>query len=321
MRKLSILGTGKYVPEKIITNDELSKYVETSDEWISSRTGIRQRHIIKDENTISLALGAAKLAIEDSGVLKEDIDLVIVATVTPENTFPSTSNMLQSQLGLGEIMSFDLNAACSGFVYAIDVANKMMKSGAFKNALIVGSETLTKYVDWSDRNTCVLFGDGAGAVVIGEGSGEIIDCISHSRGDENKFLYGAGVEVREFFNREKPTVGFIEMNGREVFKFATRTVPKAIEEILAKNNLTINDIDKFVCHQANERIIESSAKKLDVSMDKMYVNIHKYGNTSAASVPIALDDAFKEGAVKKGDLICIVAFGGGLTWSSSIIRL
>ncbi len=321
MRKLSILGTGKYVPRKRISNDELAKFVDTSDEWISSRTGIKARHIIEDENTIDLALEAAKLAMADSGVRPEDIDLVIVATVTPENTFPAAANVVQAKLGIGEVMAFDLNAACSGFVYAVDVATKMMQSAAIKNALIIGSETLTKYVDWTDRNTCVLFGDGAGAVVIGDGDGEIIDSISHSRGDLDNHLYGAGVGPREINDPTPSTVGFIEMNGREVFKFATKTVPAAIEELLEKNGYELDDIDMFVCHQANERIIESSAKKLGVSMDKMFVDISEYGNTSAGSVPIALDDAMKQGVIKKGDLIVIVAFGGGFTWSSSLIRL
>lgn len=321
MRKLSILGTGKYVPSRRVTNDDLAKFVETSDEWISSRTGIKARHITEDENTIALALEASKLAIEDSGKSVDEIDLVIVATVTPENTFPAASNVIQAQLGIGNVMAFDLNAACSGFVYAVDVATKMMQTGSFRNALIVGSETLTKYVDWTDRNTCVLFGDGAGAVVIGDGEGEIIDAISHSKGDLDNYLYGGGVPLRPLDSREDAKVGFIEMNGREVFKFATKTVPSAIEELLEKNGYELEDIDMFVCHQANERIIESSAKKLGVSMDKMFVDISEYGNTSAASVPIALDDAMKQNVIKKGDLIVIVAFGGGFTWSSSLIRL
>lgn len=321
MRNLSILGTGKYVPNRRVTNDDLAQFIETSDEWISSRTGIRARHITETENTIDLALEAAKLAIEDSGVKKEDIDLVVVATVTPENTFPAAANVIQAKLGLGHVMAFDLNAACSGFVYTMDVVSKMMQTGAFKNALIVGSETLTKYIDWTDRNTCVLFGDGAGAAIIGDGDGEIIDCISHSMGDTDDLLIGEGVPLKDINDQSSPQVGFIQMKGREVFKFATTHLPKAVLEICEKNNVNLEDIDAFVCHQANERIIESAAKKLGVSMEKMFVNISEYGNTSAASVPIALDDALKQGAVKKGDLVCMVAFGGGLTWSSALVRL
>lgn len=321
MRKLSILGTGKYVPKRRVTNDDLAKFVDTSDEWISSRTGIKARHITENENTIDLALEASKLAIADSKVSVEDIDLVIVATVTPENTFPAAANVIQAKLGIGNVMAFDLNAACSGFVYALDVATKMMQSSAIRNALVVGSETLTKYVDWTDRNTCVLFGDGAGAVVVGDGDGEIIDCISHSKGDLDNYLYGGGVGLRDLNDQTPAEVGFIEMNGREVFKFATKTVPMAIEELLDKNGYNLEDIDMFVCHQANERIIESSAKKLGVEMDKMFVDISEYGNTSAGSVPIALDDAMKQGVIKKGDLIVTVAFGGGFTWSSALIRL
>ncbi len=321
MQNISILGTGKHVPSRRLTNDDLTAFIDTSDEWISSRTGIKARHITENENTIDLALEASRLAMQDAGVSASEIDLIIVATVTPQNTFPAAANIIQAELGIGEVMAFDLNAACSGFVYAMDVATKIMRSGGFRKALVIGAETLTKYVDWTDRNTCVLFGDGAGAVVLGEGEGEVIDCISHSRGDVDGHLFGGGPALRDINDTSVGTVGFIEMNGREVFKFATTTVPKAILEILEKNNMTIDDVDKFVCHQANERIIESSAKKLKVSMDKMFLDIAEYGNTSSASVPIALDDALKQGAIKKGDLIVMVAFGGGFTWSSALIRL
>ncbi|XMB85679.1 beta-ketoacyl-ACP synthase III [Mycoplasmatota bacterium WC44] len=320
MKNVSILGTGMYVPSRVVTNDDLTKVVETSDEWIASRTGIRSRHIVENENTIELAYQASLEAIKHANVKLEEIDLVIVGTVTPENVFPSTASILQARLGLGEIMAFDLNAACSGFVYSLDVADKMLRSGKFNKALVVGAEVLTKYVDWTDRNTCVLFGDGAGATILGEGTGDIIDTSSHTRGDVEKNLYGAGTPLKNLTNDTGNTVGNIEMNGREIFKFATKQIPKSINNILEKNDLTLDDIDYIVCHQANERIIESAANRLKVSMDKMFLNMDKYGNTSAASVPMALDEAIKTNKIKRGDTIVIIAFGAGLTWSTALIK-
>jgi len=318
----SIKGTGSYVPEKVYTNDDLTKFVDTSDEWIHSRTGIRERHIVTDEYTIDLAEHASIRAIEASGIKKEDIDLVIVATVTPDNAFPGVSQLLQERLGLNEIMAFDVNAACSGFLYVLNIADKMIKSGAFKNALIVGAETLTRLTDWSDRNTCVLFGDAAGAMVIGVSeTDKIKDVICGSIGDVESHLICKNVDIKDPAVNAISQQDHIHMNGREVFKFATRIMPKTIRDLMERNNTTLDDLDIIVAHQANERIIDKAARDLDFSMEKMYLNISKYGNTSAASVPLAIDEAIRTNRLKKGDLFATVAFGGGFTWGGALIEL
>lgn len=317
-----IMGTGSYLPSKILTNEDLKRYVDTSDEWIQSRTGIKERHIVTDQGTTDLAYEASLKAIEDAGVNKEDIDLVIVATVTPDNYFPGVSNLLQARLGLKEIMTFDINAACSGFLYALNVADKMIKSGAYNIALVVGAETLTRLTDWRDRNTCVLFGDAAGAMVIGKSKeNKIIDVICGSRGDVDDLLICKNVSIKDPEVNAVSKQDHIHMKGAEVFKFATRILPKTVNELLERNNMTLDDLDHMVAHQANKRIITKAAKDLNFSMDKMFLNIHKYGNTSAASVPLAIDEAIKTKALKKGDKFITVAFGGGLTWGGALIEL
>ena len=317
-----IKGTGSYVPKKVLTNNDLKQFVDTSDEWIASRTGIRKRHIVEDELTIDLAYHASMKAIEVSGVNKEDIDLVIVATVTPDNAFPGVSNLLQARLGLEKIMTFDVNAACSGFLYALNIADKMIKSGAYTNALIVGAETLTRLTDWRDRNTCVLFGDAAGAMVIGKSTkNKIKDVICGSSGDVNGNLICKGVDIKDPVVNAKSVQDHIHMNGREVFKFATRIMPKTIRDLLERNNMILDDLDYIVAHQANERIIDKAARDLKFPMEKMYLNISEYGNTSAASVPLAIDEAIRTNKLRKGDLFATVAFGGGFTWGGAIIEL
>jgi 3-oxoacyl-[acyl-carrier-protein] synthase-3 len=304
-----ITGTGSYVPSKVLTNEDLKRYVETSDEWIQSRTGIKERHIVTDEGTTDLAYEASIKAIEDAGINKDDIDLVVVATVTPDNYFPGVSNLLQARLGLKEIMTFDINAACSGFIYALNVADKMIKSGAYNNALVVGAETLTRLTDWRDRNTCVLFGDAAGAMICG------------SRGDVDDLLISKNIKIKDPEVNEISKQDHIHMKGAEVFKFATRILPKTVNELLDRNNIALDDLDYMVAHQANERIISKAAKDLKFGMDKMFLNIHKYGNTSSASVPLAIDEAIKTNVLKKGDKFITVAFGGGLTWGGALIEL
>jgi len=317
-----ILGTGSYVPSKVLTNDDLRRFVDTSDEWIQSRTGIKERHIVTEEGTTDLAYEASLKAIEDSGINKEEIDLVIVATVTPDNYFPGVSNILQARLGLKEVMTFDINAACSGFVYALNIADKMIKSGAYKNALVIGAETLTRLTDWRDRNTCVLFGDAAGAMVIGRSEENgIMDIICGSRGDTEDLLISKNINIKDPEFNEISKQDHIHMNGAEVFKFATRILPKTVNDLLDRNNITLDDLDYMVAHQANERIITKAAKDLKFSMDKMFVNIDKYGNTSAASVPLAIDEAIRTKVLKKGDKFITVAFGGGLTWGGALIQL
>ena len=317
-----IKGTGSYVPSKVLTNDDLSKIVETNDEWITSRTGIKERHIVTDEYTIDLAEKAALKAIEDAQIDKTDIDVVIVATVTPDNAFPGVSQLLQKRLQLREIMTFDINAACSGFMYAFNIADKMIKSGAYNNILIIGAEVLTRLTDWSDRNTCVLFGDAAGAMIITKSeTNNIKDVICGSKSDDEGMLICNNPEIKDPYVNAVSKQDHIHMNGREVFKFATRIMPQTINDLVERNNITLDDLNYIVAHQANERIISKSAKALKYPMDKMFLNIHKYGNTSAASVPLAIDEAIKEKKLKKGDLFATVAFGGGFTWGGALIEL
>jgi 3-oxoacyl-[acyl-carrier-protein] synthase-3 len=317
-----ILGTGSYVPRTVLTNDDLKQFVDTSDEWISSRTGIKKRHIVTDEYTIDLAYHASLKAIEDSKIDKAEIDLLIVATVTPDNAFPGVSNLLQGRLGLEKIMTFDINAACSGFLYALNIADKMIKSGAYNNALIVGAETLTRLTDWRDRNTCVLFGDAAGAMIISRSEeNNIQDVICGSISDSEGNLICHNVDIKDPSVNAKSVQDHIHMNGREVFKFATRIMPKTIRDLLERNNYQLDDLDYIVAHQANERIIDKAARDLGFPMDKMYLNISEYGNTSAASVPLAIDEAIRTNKLRKGDLFATVAFGGGFTWGGAIIKL
>ncbi|QVK21145.1 ketoacyl-ACP synthase III [Mycoplasmatota bacterium] len=320
MKKVSILGTGSYIPKRVLTNNDLQNFIETNDEWITTRTGIKERHIVENENTSDLAYHAALRAIEAAKINKDEIDMVIVATFSGDNAFPAVANVLQSRLGLREVMAFDINAACSGFVYALNVAEKALRNSKMNKALVIGAEVISKYVDWEDRNTCVLFGDGAGAVILGEGLGDIIDNNCYSRGDVNRYLHGSGTPLKSPENNVGNTVGNIEMNGREVFKFATRAVPSSVNIILEENNLTVDDISLFVFHQANLRIIEKATKDLNIPMEKLFVNIEKYGNTSAASVAIALDEAVRSGRVKRGDKIISVAFGAGFTWGAILIE-
>ncbi len=317
-----IKGTGSYVPSRVLTNEDMSKIVDTNDEWIVSRTGIKERHVVTDEYTIDLAEHASKKALEDANVDPKDVDLVIVATVTPDNAFPGIAQLLQKRLGLNEVMCFDVNAACSGFLYVLNIADKMIKSGAYKTALIVGAETLTRLTDWSDRNTCVLFGDAAGAMVIGTSeTNKIKDVICGSKSDDEGMLICKGVDTKDPHVNAVSTQDHIHMNGREVFKFATRIMPQTIKDLMERNNMELDDLNYIVAHQANARIIDKAARDLKYPMDKMFMNIQKYGNTSAASVPLAIDEAIKEKKLKKGDLFATVAFGGGFTWGGALIEL
>jgi len=316
-----ILGTGKSVPEKVLSNNDLKTFVDTSDEWIYSRTGIKERHISVNQSTLDLAYEASMKAIKKAKIAKEAIDLVIVATVTSDYAFPGVANLLQAKLGVDQITAFDINAACSGFIYAMQIADKMIKSGAYQCALIVGAEVLTRLTDWRDRNTCVLFGDGAGAMVIAKSDEEgIKDIVTGSQGDEDMLLYCKNPALKDPAINRVSQQDHIHMNGKEVFKFATRIMPKTIESLLERNHLELTEIDHFVAHQANSRIIDKAARDLNIPKDKLFMNIHKYGNTSAASIPIAIDEAVRSGAIQRGDLVITVAFGGGLTWAGALIR-
>ena len=316
-----ILGTGCYIPSKVMTNDDLKQFVETSDEWIYSRTGIKERHLSIDEETLDLAYKASLNAIEMAGIKTEEIDLIIVATVSSDYAFPGVANLLQAKLGMSGITSFDINAACSGFLYAMQISDKMIKSGSFNNALIVGAETLTRLTDWRDRNTCVLFGDGAGAMIISKSKeNKIKDIITGSKGDTDMLLYCKNPDLKDPSVNKISKQDHIHMKGAEVFKFATRIMPETVNKLMARNNITHDDLNCFIPHQANMRIIKKSAKDLGIDMSKMYVNIHNYGNTSAASVPIAIDEAVRTNFLKRGDKFITVAFGGGLTWGGAYIE-
>ena len=315
---MKILGFGKAVPRKIVTNDDLSKFVETSDEWIFQRTGIRERRI-SDENTSELAYRSAVDAIKNSNIDKNEIDLIVCATMTPDNFTPSVACMVQEKLGLGDnVTAFDVNAACTGFVYALKIVASMLNT-YHKKALIIGCETLSKIINFEDRNTCVLFGDGAGAIVVekDEKNEEFYTC---SFGND-KDLIAENVEMNFEMKNKVLKSGFLKMDGKEVFKFAINVVEKSINKILDMNNLKIEDINLIIPHQANQRIINNVAKKFNISNDKFFVNLEKYGNTSAASIPMALCEAFESKKITKGDKVILVGFGGGLTWGSTIIEI
>ena len=312
MRTIKITGAGFSVPKNVVTNDDISKLVDTSDEWIFSRTGIKERRISKGEGTIFHAKIAALKALEDSGLDIKDLDLIIVATLTPDNLMPSTACSLQKELGADKALCFDISAACSGFIYALDVASSMIRAGRFKNALVIGAETLSKVMDFTDRNTCVLFGDGAGAAVIEEKEDlKVFKIFSGSNG------YLSDNLKIPFINGEK---NYISMNGKEIFKFAVHIIPFCINEVLKGSGMELKDIKLIIPHQANMRIIESTAKKLGLPMEKFYTNLKYYGNTSAASIPIALASAKEEGAYKDGDAVILVGFGGGLTYGSVLFK-
>ena len=320
-----ILGTGFYVPEKIMTNADLEKIVETSDEWIVERTGIKERRIAEDNQPMSdLAMKAAQTALADAGVAAEDLDLIIVATLTSDRIIPSTACMIQNLLGAKHAAAFDLSAACSGFAYAASVAAQFIEAGAYKKALVIGAETLSKYINWEDRNTCVLFGDGAGAAVLGqveEGYGILsFDLGSDGSGGDAIQIPSSGSLMPVSKESIDQKLNLIHMNGRDVFKFAVKAMGKTVKNSLAKIDMPQEKIDWLVPHQANIRIIESAAKRLSMPMDKVIVNIHKYGNMSAACIPIALAEAAAAKRFKKGDIIALSGFGAGLTWASCIIR-
>ncbi len=317
-----IAGTGSYLPDKVLTNAELERLVETSDEWIVSRTGIRERHIAAEgETTGDLALHAARRALEAAGVAATEIDLIVLGTTTPDLVFPSTACLLQHRLGANGCMAFDVNAACSGFMYALGIADKFIRSGTVRTALVVGSETLSRMTDWTDRQTCVLFGDGAGAVVL-KASDEagILSTHLHADGGHKDLLYGP-VGVSTGFRAEEPNCGVtIRMSGNEVFKVAVKTLDRVVDETLEANRLDKTAIDWLIPHQANLRIIQATAKRLDMPMDRVIVTVDKHGNTSSGSVPLALDYAVRSGKVQRGQLLLLEAFGGGFTWGSALIR-
>ncbi len=315
-----ITGTGFCPGERVVTNDDLAEIVETSDEWISSRTGIKERHLTAGLGTSGMAARAAELACENAGIRPEELDLIIVGTSTPEYNFPSTACQVQAAIGAVNAAGFDISAACSGFVFALMTAHSFIQSGIYRRALVIGADDISKLTDWSDRKTCVLFGDGAGAAVIeAQESGlfagllgcdgkkwEVLNCQSRSGGN--------------FLTEEKPEMGYIRMDGQEVFRFAVKKVPECINQVLEANGTRMEEVRYYLLHQANERIIDSVAKRMKEPLEKFPMNIRKYGNTSAASIPILLDEMNREGKLERGDKIVLAGFGGGLTWGAILLE-
>lgn len=322
MIRSKILGLGGYLPEKKMTNADLEQMVETSDEWIRERTGIRERHIAADhELTSDLAVRAGEEALKNAGVSADSLDLLIVATTTPDDTLPATATRVQSLLGMKKGFAFDIQAVCSGFMYALSVADQFIRTGTVRRALVIGAETLSRIVDWTDRNTCVLFGDGAGAVVLGAetGSGDktdtgILNIVLHSNGDYRSLLQSTG----GVSSTQK--VGYIRMEGREVFRHAVLNLSEVAGEVMQQTGVSPDEIDFLVPHQANSRIIEGTAKKLGFSMDRVILTLPDQGNTSAASIPLALYEGVSSQKIKAGDLVLIEAMGGGFTWAGGLIR-
>ena len=323
MKYSQIAGTGSYLPERVLTNADLEKMVATSDQWIRERTGIERRHIAADgETTVDLAEQAARRAIESAGISPSDIDLIVFGTTTPDLVFPNCGALLQARLGIRGCAAFSVEAACSSFIFALSTADKFIRLGDAKCALVIGAETLSRLVDWTDRNTAVLFGDGAGAVVLrpGDGAG-IISTHLHTEGSYKDMLYcPVGVSVGFKADETGRVPMHIRMSGNEVFKIAVRSLGSIVDETLAANGLDKSAIDWLIPHQANIRIIQATAKKLDMPMERVILTVQETGNTSAASVPMALDSGIRSGQIKRGELLLLEAFGGGFTWGSALIR-
>ncbi len=320
-----ITGTGSFAPKKVITNHDLERLVDTSDEWILERTGIKERRIAeKGQSTSDLAYEASKRALKAAGVEAADLDLVIVATMTPDKILPSTSCLLQEMIGAKKAAAFDIYAACSGFIYGMSVANAFIRSETYKNILLVGAEVLSRFTDWEDRTTCILFGDGAGAAVIQRHSGKrgILSTHLHSEGSLGDLIHvpGGGAQHPASHDTIRKRMHFIKMKGNETFKAAVRSLEGVVQETLEYNKVKPEDIDYLVPHQANLRIIQAMAQRLNMPMEKVVLTLPKYGNTSAASIPMALDEAVRDGRIKENHLLLFEAFGGGLTWASALVR-
>jgi 3-oxoacyl-[acyl-carrier-protein] synthase III len=316
-----VRGVGKALPKRVMTNAEMESLVDTTDEWIVQRSGIRQRHIAGDgETTASLGEGAARAALANAGLAPGDIDLIIVATTTPDNTFPATSVNIQNRLGISHGFAFDMQAVCSGFVYAVTTADMYLRNGQAKRALVIGAETFSRLLDWTDRTTCVLFGDGAGAIILEavpagseNDAGVLFSSLRSDGAHQDKLYVDGGPSTTG-------TVGHVHMQGKEVFKHAVAMITDVIDDVLGKAGMTVDGIDWFVPHQANVRIVEGAAKKLGIPVEKVVVTVDRHGNTSAASVPLALEHAVSHGMIKKGDMVLLEAMGGGFTWGASLIR-
>lgn len=324
--EMRFVSTGSYLPEHVVDNEFLSRIVDTSDEWISSRTGIRQRRVTAGEGTACMAAKAAAKAIAESDIDPMDIDVIIVATMSPDNFLPNTACEVQAEIGAMNAVCYDLSAACSGFVFALNTAYAFIKAGIYKTALLIGAEVLSKMLDWNDRSTCVLFGDGAGAAIVQASETGVFESIMGSDGTKKDALTCASRYInnplvsREGIISDEISLDYIKMEGQEVFKFVIRTIPLTIQQVIEKNNYTKEGIRYYVLHQANQRILESVAKKLKEPIEKFPMNLDKYGNTSAASIPILLDKMNKKNMLSRGDKIILSGFGGGLTWGTILIE-
>lgn len=315
-----IAGIGAYVPENQVTNDDLAKIVDTSSEWITSRTGIKTRFISTNEETVDLAAEASRRALEVSGIKPESLDLIIMATSSPDYQYPSGACLVQAKIGAVNAVAFDVSAACAGFIFAMNIVQGFFKSGIYQTALIIGAETLSKMTDWSDRSTCVLFGDGAGAAVLRNAESGLIDMLMESDGTKGDVLMCRARTLEHFLTGKKPELGFTVMDGQEVFKFAVKRVPECIDTILKRNEIKKEEIKYYVLHQANARIVEAAAKRLKEPMEKFPLIIERYGNTSTASIPLLLDDMLKRGMLNDGDKIILSGFGAGMTWGAVLME-
>ena len=314
-----IIGTGSALPALLVSNRELEKIVDTTDEWIRSRTGIESRHIAVEEATTSMAIEAAKKALQDAKASPEELDLIIVGTISPDHYFPSTACEIQNALGAVNATAFDISAACAGFLFGLGIVDAYMKADTVRTALVVGAETLSKMMDWNDRSTCVLFGDGAGAAVVRSDESGIMSMVQGSDGARGNALTCEGRRVNNPYKKNDTSLDYTKMNGQEVYKFAVKTVPKSIEEALLKANVKADDVKYFLLHQANLRIIEAVAKRLGQSIEKFPTNLQECGNISAGSVPVLLDHVNREGMLQKGDTIVLAGFGAGLTWGATVL--
>ena len=314
-----IIGTGSALPALLVSNRELEKTVDTTDEWIRSRTGIESRHIAVEETTTSMAIEAAKKALQDAKASPEELDLIIVGTISPDHYFPSTACEIQNALGAVNATAFDISAACAGFLFGLGIVDAYMKADTVRTALVVGAETLSKMMDWNDRSTCVLFGDGAGAAVVRSDESGIMSMVQGSDGARGNALTCEGRRVNNPYKKNDTSLDYTKMNGQEVYKFAVKTVPKSIEEALLKADVKADDVKYFLLHQANLRIIEAVAKRLGQSIEKFPTNLQECGNISAGSVPVLLDHVNREGMLQKGDTIVLAGFGAGLTWGATVL--
>lgn len=322
MKTCRIVGTGSYVPEQVVTNDDLAKIVETNDEWISTRTGIRERRIAADveAGTSYMAAEAAKRALADAGVAAEELDIILLATSSPDNCFPSGACEVQGAIGAHRAVAFDVSAACSGFIFALNTMQAFIQAGIYKTGIVIGADCLSKLTDWSDRGTCVLFGDGAGAAVIKAEESGMVHMVMGADGTKGPVLSCVSRTGGSFLNGKTPEIGYMFMDGQEVFRFAVKKVPECVRQLLDEAGTDIGEIKYFVLHQANFRIFESVAKRLKQPMEKFPMNIDRYGNTSGASVPLMLDELNREGKLSRGDKIILAGFGGGLTWGAALLE-